>query len=148
MTQEEANTKLSEIKQIQNERQEKFYSWVKTLITLSVGLFGILISFKSDLPMSYVKSIFFIVSLSSLGFGIFFAVIVLFSEVHILDRLKNNRIQSVIKQLDGKNVNIDFEEVKASFFYRLSNFLCLCFYLISLFSLIGYSTFDLIKNLW
>lgn len=146
MTHEEANRRMSEIKDVQDKRQEKFYSWIKTIITLSVGLFGILISFQSDLPMSFVKSILFVVSLSSLGLGILFAVIVLFSEVHILDRLKSNRIQYIIRQLEGKETGLDFDEISASFFYKISNFLCVLFYLIALFSLIGYSTYDLIKN--
>jgi hypothetical protein len=148
MTQQQVNIRLNELKELQDKRQEKFYSWVKTIITLSVGLFGILISFKSTLPMSLVKSILFAISISSLGFGILFGLIVLFSEVHILDRLKSSRVKLTIRELDGKINDLDFEIVKESFFFRISIFICITFYLISLFSLITYSIYDLVKNIW
>ena len=80
MTREQLSIRINELQKIQDKRLEKFYSWIKTLITLSVGLFGILISFKSELPMPVIKSLLFAISISSLGLGILFGLIVLFSE--------------------------------------------------------------------
>jgi hypothetical protein len=146
MTHEEWNIRHFEIKKLQDERMEKFYSWIKNLITLSVGLFGILISFKSDLPMSVEKSILFVISLTSLGLGILFALVVLYSEVYILGRLRDTLVNYTVKEFEGQKGGINFEQINASRFYRVSKNLFVLFYLISLFSLIGYSTYDLVKN--
>ncbi|MBC5839772.1 hypothetical protein [Flavobacterium muglaense] len=148
MTREELNIRISELQEIQDKKLEKFYAWIKNLITLSVGLFGILISFKSDLPMSMVKSILFAISISSLGFGILFGLIVQFSEVSVLDQLKSSRVKRTIKELDGIATESDFDVVTESIFYRISKVLCVLFYIVSLFSLIGYSIYDLLKNIW
>lgn len=148
MTREQLNIRIDELKAIEDKRHEKFYSWIKTLITLSVGLFGILISFKSTIPMSFPKSILFAISISSLGLGILFGLIVLFSEVHILDRLKSSRVKCIIKELDGIVTDLDIEVITQSKIYRISNFLCIFFYVLSLFSLISYSICDVLKNIW
>ncbi|CAM4050623.1 hypothetical protein [Flavobacterium weaverense] len=148
MTEEQVAIRLNELKEIQDKRQDKFYSWIKTIITLSVALFGILISFKSTFPMSLVKSVLYAIAISSLGFGILFGLIVLFSEVHILDRIKSSRVKLTVNELDGKFNNLDFEIVKESFFFRISLFICICFYLLSLFSLITYSIYDVVKSMW
>lgn len=148
MTKEELSIRIDELQKIQDKRLEKFYSWIKTLITLSVGLFGILISFKSELPMPMVKSLLFAISISSLGLGILFGLIVLFSEVHVLDRLKSSRMKRTIKELDGIVTDLDLEIIAEPKIYRVSSFLCIFFYIISLFSLISYSIYDLLKNLW
>lgn len=148
MTKEQLSIRIDEIEKIQEKRLDKFYSWIKTLITLSVGLFGILLSFKSDLPLPMVKSLLFAIAILSLGLGILFGLIVLFSEVHILDQLKSSRVKRTIKELDGKATESDFDVISESIFYRVSKVLCVFFYIVSLFSLISYSIYDLLKNIW
>lgn len=148
MTREQLNIRLNEIKEIEDKRHEKFYSWIKTLITLSVGLFGILISFKSTIPLPIVRSILFAVSISSLGLGILFGLIVLFSEVHFLDRLKSSHVKCIIKELDGIITDLNIDTIPELMFYRVSKVLCVFFYIVSLFSLISYSIYDLLKNIW
>ncbi|PKB43259.1 MULTISPECIES: hypothetical protein [Cellulophaga] len=148
MTQDEAIMQINHIKDIQKERLEKHYSWVKTLLTLSVGLFGILIAFKTDQKEHIIKSVIFLISLSSLGMGILFSLIHLYAEINILDRLKKFQIQRAIKLVDGMTETIsDFENISPKWIYRISGKLNILFFLISLFSLIGYSSFDIFYKL-
>ncbi len=146
MTEAELKNDLKQIQQTQDERQQKFYSWLKTLITISIGLFGILVSFKSDSDSSFYKSIFFIVALTSLGLGILFGLILLYSEVHILDKTRSKLTEYTIRKLDGNHDSLEFEQIKPSFFYKISAKLCYFFYIISLIFLICYSLIDELKN--
>ena len=134
--------KLLEIQETQNERQDKYYSWLKTIITISVGLFGIMVSSKSDEPTSDLKSVFFIISISSLGLGILFGLISLYSEVHILDRSREKIMEHAQKLLDGKHDSIEFEFIKPSFIFKVSYKACYIFYIISLICLVGYAIVD------
>ncbi|MFC4218799.1 hypothetical protein [Flagellimonas marina] len=143
---EELQKKLLEIQETQNERQEKYYSWLKTIITISVGLFGIIVSFKSDDQTSQLRSIFFIISISTLGLGILFGLTSLYSEVHLLDRSRKKLIEQTHKLIDGNADSIEFEFIKPSIFYKISYRLCYMFYIISLISLIGYAIIDDINN--
>jgi len=147
LTHDEANKRLNQVKKVSDERQQKFYTWIRTLITITVGLFGIIISFKSNDNISFLKSVMFILSISSLGLGILFAIIVLYTEVHLLDGEKDSLIQSLLERLDGKTKNFEINQIKPSFFYKVSYKLCVLFYLIALFSLIIYPIIDEIKNI-
>jgi hypothetical protein len=137
--------KLLEYQEIQNEREEKYYSWLKTLITISVGLFGIIVALKSNDPTYYLKSIFFIISISSLGLGILFGIVSLYSEVHILERTRDKMSEYITKLIHGKEDSIEMDFVSPSKFYKVSFKLCYIFYIISLISLIGYSIIDQIN---
>ena len=147
ITRDEVNKRLDQIKKVSDERQQKFYTWIRTLITITVGLFGIIISFKSNDDISVLKSIMFIISISSLGLGILFALIVLYTEVHLLDGEKDNLIQSILDRLEGKTKTFEINQIKPSFFFKVSYRLCVIFYLVALFSLVAYSLVDEIKNI-
>lgn len=147
ITHDEVNKRIDQIKQVSDDKQQKFYSWIRTLITITVGLFGIIISFKSNDNISFLKSLMFIISISSLGLGILFALIVLYTQVHLLEREKDGLIQSVQDRLNGKTKSFEFRHINPSFFYRASYRLCILFYLVALFSLIAYSLIDEIKNI-
>jgi len=139
---EELQKKLIEIQETQNERQEKYYSWLKTIITISVGLFGIIISFKSNDHTSLLKSIFFIISISTLGLGILFGIISLYSEVHLLNRSREKLIEHTHKLIDGNLDSIEFEFIKPSLIFKVSYKACYIFYIISLICLVGYAIVD------
>ena len=148
MTEQDANIELKKIKQIQEQRVEKYYSWVKSVLTLAVGLFGILIAFKTNGNENIYKSIFYVISISSLGMGILFSLIVLYAEINVLDLAKKYQIDRLIKLVDGMNVKIsDFESIKPKWIYRISGKLNIFFFLISIFSLILYSSFEIIFKL-
>lgn len=146
ITQEETQNRLKELEEITDERNEKLYAWFKTLVTISVGLVGILISFKSDETTSSLKSIFFIITISTLGLGILCALIVLFSEVNVLNRTRKNRMGHLISRLDGKG-GLEFEEIKPGIIYNVAYKFSFLFYFLALIGLIGYGIVDEIKNI-
>lgn len=147
MTREELNIRILEIKEIQKEKTEKYYSVIKTILTISVGLFGILISLKSETPIPFYKSILYNLAISTIGLGILFSLIVLFSEVNVLSQIVSKSYDNVINKLDGiPTPDVEFESVKPIWIYRISSKLNIFFYLISLVCLILYSSYDLIKH--
>lgn len=146
ITQEETQSRLKELEKITDERNDKLYAWFRTLVTISVGLIGILISFKSDETTSSLKSIFFMITISTLGLGILCALVVLFSEVHVLNRTRKNRMGHLISQLDGQG-GLVFDEIKPSLLYKIAYNLSFLFYFIALIGLITYGIVDEIKTL-
>lgn len=139
--------KLIEIKETQDKRQEKYYSWLKSIITLSVGLFGIIISFKSGKSDSITQLIFFIISISSLALGILSGIIVLYTEVNILDKLRKSQQEYLLKMIDGTTENIEIDWVKRGRFYEIVEIICFFSYTTSLISLIVYSSLNGLKNI-
>ncbi|WP_111707612.1 hypothetical protein [Lutibacter citreus] len=148
MTEQEIKKHLNQIQKIQDERQEKFYSWLKTLITISIGLFGILVSFKTNTSDSFLRALFFSIALSSLGLGILFGIFLLYSEVHILDKTRNKITEFVLKRLDGNPDPVEFEQINPSIFFVISRKLCYMFYIVSLISLIIYTLINEFKTMW
>lgn len=146
ITKQEVNKRINEIGEIADERNEKTYAWFRAIITISVGLVGILISFKSDETTSSLKSLFFVVTISSLGLGILFSLIFLLAEVNVLNRTLKNRTKHLFSRLDGKD-ELEIEKILPASFYKISYSLSFVFYIIALFSLIGYGIVDEIKNI-
>ena len=140
---EEVLKRLKLIQDTQDERNEKFYSWLKNLITISIALFGLIISLKSGETKTQFESIFFICSIFSLALGILFALITLFGEVNVLNRTKDAYLKQTLEYLKDKGTaGIVFKQIKPSFFYSCSYYLHGFFYLISLVSLVLYSTIE------
>tara|TARA_R110002167_G_scaffold366411_1_gene596187 strand:- start:34612 stop:35064 length:453 start_codon:yes stop_codon:yes gene_type:complete len=147
MTQKEFALRIDQINEVGQKRYDKSNTWIRTLITVTVGLFGILISFKNNEDISPLQSIFFIVSISSLGLGILFALISLYAEVHLLTRQRKRLVEWTKKQLNEDDGELEFGVVNPSFFYTVSFGICLVLYLIALFALISYSVLGEIKNI-
>lgn len=133
--------KLLELNEIQNLRREKYFTWLKNIITLAVGLFGIIISLKSDKPQNFYQHIFFLISISSLAFGIFTGIIVLYSEIHVLAKVKNRYSEKILKMLNDEENEI-FEQIGRSKFYDFSEYFCFISFTISLTNLVLYSYFS------
>lgn len=146
VTTEGVAERTKKIQETQDQRNEKYYAWLKNLITISIALFGLIISFKSGKAKTQTESYFFIISIFSLGLGILFALVTLYGEVRVLSLLKKKYFELTIKYLDGKGNELDFESVKTPFLYKLSSYLYVIFYLISLVTLILYSTIEELKT--
>lgn len=146
ITQQEVNKRINEIGEIADERNEKTYTWFRTIVTISVGLVGILISFKSDETTSSLKSLFFVITISSLGLGILFSLVFLLAEVNVLNRTLKNRTKYLFSRLDGKD-ELEIEKILPAFSYKIAYYLSFVFYIIALFGLIGYGIVDEIKNI-
>jgi Na+/proline symporter len=147
MTQKEFDLRIDQINEVGQKRYDKSNTWIRTLITITVGLFGILISFKNNEDISPLQSIFFIVSISSLGLGILFALVALYAEVHLLTRQRKRLVEWTKMQLNQDDAELEFGVVNPAFFYTVSFGICLVLYLIALFALISYSVLGEIKNI-
>ncbi|PWI28886.1 hypothetical protein DI383_14365 [Flavobacteriaceae bacterium LYZ1037] len=121
-------------------RHEKYFSWLKNILTISVGLLGILVSLNSDKITDLYTFISFISTILFLGLGILFGAILLYNEVYIQSQLLNHSKKNGRRLLDGKGIKV-FSVIRRHWFFSLSEIICLSSYLISLISLITYSIF-------
>lgn len=139
-TANKALIKLNDIKNIMEKRNEKYFSWLRNLITISVGLLGILISFKTDKTEDFLTALFFIITISGIALGILFGVIVLHGEVHLLDKLRLKHEEALRNIPDGKHPII-YEVVSRHSVYKVSGIICYFSYITSIISIIFYSIF-------
>jgi len=135
---EKIRKRLYEIKDLSDSRNEKFFSWLKNLITISVGLLGILVSLNSDKIEDLKTSIAFIITISTLALGILSGVVLLYSEMHLLHKARLKKEEQLQNILDGKRKN-NVEWIKRDWFFDLSEKVCFVSYLISLISIVIYS---------
>lgn len=133
--------KISEIKDIADLRQEKYFNWLRNIITISVGLLGIIISLKVDKSENIYQQTFFIITILSLALGILCGAILLYSEMHVLDKIRRKKEKYLLKVLDGTSENFELDMIGRSFFYDVIAFFCFSSYIISLISLVLYAIF-------
>ncbi|MEI7508149.1 MAG: hypothetical protein WCJ62_01650 [Flavobacterium sp.] len=135
---EKINNQLKEIPNIDIERKEKFYEWIKNIVSISVVFLGIIISLKSDNCISDLKRIFFILSLFSITIGIILGIIILYSEIHSLNLLRKNILEHTQELINGKETSVSPKPVILNI-YNYIIFICFSFYIISLISIVIYS---------
>lgn len=119
-------------------RSDKYYSWLKGLITIASGLIAILISLKKEVSKTHFEHLLFIATIGLLSSGIVFGSIVLFQEVSVLDqsaRVLHNHIKG---QLSG-NQNDQISWVKPHWIYKICSWVSVLSFLVALVSLIVYA---------
>lgn len=136
---EKINNQLREISKIDIERKQKFYDWIKNIVSISVVFLGIIISLKSENCISDLKRLFFILSLSTMTLGILLGLIVLYSETHTLNALRKNILIHTHELVDRKTTT-DFPKPVIINKYNYVIFFCFFFYIISLISIVIYSS--------
>lgn len=136
---ERIKKKLSEISELQDEQREKYFSWLKNIITLAVGFFGILISLKSDKAESQIQHIFFIIAMSSLAYGILSGVLVLYSEIHVINKVKKHKGKNILKMLDDEKIDF-FEYIGPNKIFKCIEWTCFIGFTIAIISLVIYSS--------
>jgi amino acid permease len=140
VTTPEVEKRQQKVSDAQEKRNEKYYTWLRNLITISIALFALIISLKKGESKTKIESLFFIISIISLGLGILSALITLYGEVKVLSLLRNEYQKQVLKYVGGKSEEVDFETVNVPPLYKISSYLYVFFYLVSLVSLVFYST--------
>lgn len=136
---EKINSQLREIPKVDIERRQKFYDWIKNIVSISVVFLGIIISLKSENCISDLKRLFFILSLSTMTLGILLGVIVLYSEIHMLNVLRKNILVHTQELVDGKSTTALPKPVIINQ-YKYVIFFCFFFYIISLISIVIYAS--------
>jgi hypothetical protein len=138
---ERIKKRVVEMGKTQDELREKHYSWLKNVVTLAVGLFGIIISFKGDNDTNQIKHLFFIISISTLALGIILGVGVLYGEVHVISKAKKIQGENIIKMLGDEKVDI-ITNVNPNKVYKLIEKGCIVTFLLAIINLVLYSSFS------
>jgi hypothetical protein len=138
---ERIKKRVFEMSKTQDGLREKHYSWLKNVVTLAVGLFGIIISFKGENTDSELKHNFFILSISALGLGIIFGVAVLYGEVNVISKTKKVQGEHIIKMLDDEKVDI-ITNINPDKIYKLLEKGCIITFLFAIINLILYSSLN------
>ncbi len=135
------NNQLKEIPKLDIERREKFYDWIKNIVSISVIFLGLIISLKSNGCVSEIKHIFFVVSLICITLGIVLGLIILYSEIHTINLLRKNILIHTQELIN--NTNTDSNPKPAILKgYNIVIALCFFFYIVSLISIVIYSSLE------
>lgn len=96
------NDRIEKYQETLKERNEKFEDWYKNLITISVGLLGLIITFA---PKSNTQSQFLLYALSlcTLSLGILTAVISSYASIDALNKILIHKGENILRVMDGKS---------------------------------------------
>jgi hypothetical protein len=136
---EKINSQLREIPKIDIERKQKYYDWIKNIVSISIVFLGLIISLKSENCISDLKRLFFILSLSTMTLGILLGLIILYSEIDTLNVLRKNILEHTQELVYGKTTT-EFPKPVIMNQYKYVIFLCFFFYIVSLISIVIYSS--------
>jgi hypothetical protein len=92
---------IAEFHKVQNERNEKYMTYVKTVTTMAVGFLGILLSLADTEKMNCMKHLFYSITITSTALGILASLIMTFGEIISLTGLRNNIRDNALQSLDG-----------------------------------------------
>ena len=106
------NDNLKELQRLNNERHEKFFAWIRNLITIAAGLIAVLVSLKSDKSSNDITHFLFVSTIGLLSFGILTGAIVLYHEVIFLDKAQTYLRGYILKLLRNKDENLLLETIE------------------------------------
>lgn len=92
---------IAEFHKVQNERNEKYMTYVKTVTTMAVGFLGILLSLADTEKMNCMKHLFYSITITSTALGILASLIMTFGEIISLTGLRNNIRDNALQSRDG-----------------------------------------------
>lgn len=139
MDHDKLNKRLLEIKELSDDRGSKYFSWLKNIVTISVGLIGILVSLKPDEFDARIDAIWFVTTISILAIGMLSGAILLYSEIHILDKYQQKKKEYLKKLIDNENTKIELEWISLPKIYNVIEIICFTSYIGSLLGLVIYS---------
>ena len=138
---EELNKQLADVIDTNNERNSKYSEWLKNIITIAVGFIAIIVSLKTKKSVSVIEHYSYLAMLCSNVLGIICGLIVLYSDVKVLNLAVNEKKLAILRRLNETNVSpfpeINF--VKRPVIYLYISYLCYISFIMSLISLICYS---------
>lgn len=120
-------------------RHSKYFPWIKNIVTLAIGFLGIIVSLKSGKSVDLLQHIFFIITISSLVIGILFGVIVLYSEIYLLNQ-KRKLSQENLNRVISDKEKIKLQAINRPKIFDISEYCCFAFLILSLVTLVIYSS--------
>ena len=122
-----------------NEKQDKFYSFLKYIITISAGLIAVMVSLKQGTSPTLLVHYLFVGTIGLLTLGILFGAIVLYEEIVLLEKSRKAVWENIQLMLQTNNDEDLIEHIQTSIFYRISRFLSFSCFILGLLSLVTYA---------
>ena len=129
--------RLSELSQMQKNRNATYLEWLKSILTISTALLAVIISLKSEKSNNLIHSFFYLSTVLLSGIGILFGSLVLFSYVQLENLALKEKREQLIRSLDGKYVD-KFVQIELPKFYIIFEYVCYISLFLSLISLLIY----------
>ena len=132
---------IQQVQEVIQERNTKHYAFLRHILLMASGLFGVLVSFHSKVPSDQEARYCFLIALGTLGLGILFGSCALYSEVFSLKRLQKDLTEEgkcmLREDRDQQNILL-----KPSLFFRIVELACYTSFFVSIGMLIAYSFFS------
>jgi len=119
---------IAEFHKVQNERNEKYMTYVKTVTTMAVGFLGIMLSLADTEKMNCMKHLFYSITITLTALGILASLIVTFGEIISLTGLRNNIRDNALQSRDGidthKPISNDEKIISKVHYIWVFSFVC------------------------
>ena len=138
-TKEKVYIQIDKINEIQNTRNQKHYDWLRNLLTIAIAFLGLIVSLKTDKIENQNRHLAFSFTILLLSFGILCGSIALYTEVHLLNRLRKCRMEYAQGLLDGNNNQPKVKAILPKKFYVIAEYTCFFSFGLSLCSLVIYT---------
>lgn len=136
------NSLIQQLQEVMQERNAKHYAFLRHILLMASGLFGVLVSFHSKAPADQGDRLYFLIALGTLALGILFGSFALYSEVSCLKRLQKGLAEEGKCMLQqGRDQQGVF--LKPSWFFRIVELACYTSFFVSIAMLVTYSYFHL-----
>ena len=90
---------IEKLEKINTERHEKYFSWIKTILTIVAGLVAVLVSLKTKKSETETAHLFFTVTIVLLSTCILTGLFLLYEEVTSLDDQQTSLREHILKSL-------------------------------------------------
>jgi Na+/melibiose symporter-like transporter len=105
------------------ERHDKYFSWIKTVLTIFAGLVAVLVSLKTKKSETETAHLFFTITIILLSTCILIGLLLLYEEVSSLDDLQKVVQQHILKSIREDKEEDLFEYINRKKIYKIaSNF--------------------------
>ncbi|MEA3425488.1 MAG: hypothetical protein U9R46_04515 [Bacteroidota bacterium] len=129
------------LNELSTERVDKFYSFVKTVLSISGGMVAILVSLKSKQEDDNSVKLLFTITIGLLSAGIAFGSILLYTEVTSLRHLEKSLSKYISEHLEGSKEDYWLDSGNPGKWFSISKWGMIVCFLLSLGCLTAYSYF-------
>ncbi len=133
------NEDLKTLKELSDERSNKFYYWLRWVVLGATGMISVLTALHPNKSETKIEHYFYSITMSLIALGILTGTIVLFSEIHIAEKKRksySDRLQERnVEQADyGEVIYLDTPKI-----YKFLEIVCYASFSASLLSLVLYA---------
>ena len=139
MDRNELNKRIELYRDTLDEKQEKFYSFLKYIITISSGLIAVMVSLKTGVSATPLIHYLFVGTIGLLTLGILFGTFVLYEEIVLLDKSRKALLANIQLALRTNNLQDLAEHIQTTLFYRISKKISFSSFILGLISLVAYA---------